>query len=628
MPKKSKIFSSVAALAIGTFSTLVPMATYATEYYSISDLALIHSEYAAAVSACGEYSSDSTFQNCVTNIKWQFQSEYGGKFKAMTILDTNDRMMVSAINPAAGTARFYVDETNGFTKEPFTFANLVIFWADAKATPSPYWDDAAAWNIVDSVLSGVTPSGVHLLYKGKMGDEQWMIPNTENRVTFSDDGDFIEDNEPRYFFVMGYDTAGGKHMQRSSYWNCVNGDFSSGNECRLQYEYSAPYAAYSYTVAEAISEDTGLIEVNKAIKAAKAAENAAREAEATARAAEEAAKSAEKDFRAAEAAAQAAEQSAREAETAAREAEAIARTAELDAKTAQEIANQAILDAQTAEQAAKEAEATLREAEIATREAEASANSAAELARLAEENANKLAELARLAEANAKKAEETAKAAEEQARLAEENAKTIAKNAKEAEESAKIAEANAKKAEEDAKMAEESAKKAEDEAKLAVLEAEQKAKDAIKMAEDANVKIDEAVKIAEDKTKDATVSTEALSVANLRIEELEKRISELSAKVRSGSSATKHDVSTLSTFSTTSTSPVTTSSIETEKLETKKDQDISKNTSDDTILLPMTADAKKEKNEFPWWIIVIVFTGIALVLWWFVPSRKNRGNDR
>ena len=44
------------------------------------------------------------------------------------------------------------------------------------------------------------------------------------------------------------------------------------------------------------------------------------------------------------------------------------------------------------------------------------------------------------------------------------------------------------------------------------------------------------------------------------------------------------------------------------------------------VALPMAGrvENREEKaNEFPWWLIVFVFSGIALILWWFIPARKK-----
>ncbi len=37
----------------------------------------------------------------------------------------------------------------------------------------------------------------------------------------------------------------------------------------------------------------------------------------------------------------------------------------------------------------------------------------------------------------------------------------------------------------------------------------------------------------------------------------------------------------------------------------------------------LPTSGEKEEYNFPWWIIVFVFTGIALTLWWFVPSKRR-----
>ena len=37
----------------------------------------------------------------------------------------------------------------------------------------------------------------------------------------------------------------------------------------------------------------------------------------------------------------------------------------------------------------------------------------------------------------------------------------------------------------------------------------------------------------------------------------------------------------------------------------------------------LPTSGENEEYNFPWWIIVFVFTGIALTLWWFVPSKRR-----
>ena len=43
----------------------------------------------------------------------------------------------------------------------------------------------------------------------------------------------------------------------------------------------------------------------------------------------------------------------------------------------------------------------------------------------------------------------------------------------------------------------------------------------------------------------------------------------------------------------------------------------------ESIEVPLAA-GKEKAHEFPWWFIVFIFSGIALILWWFIPLPKRR----
>lgn len=395
MPKKISILSALIGLSISTIGCTVP--TFAdindTGSYTVSDLVPLHTEYANAMAECGPYKTqDAVFNNCYNAVTSNFRARYGGKFEAMYQLDYNGRMVVSAINPTAGTVRFYVDETRAYTGDSFTFENLVIFWADSWANPSPYWDDDAAWIIADTILNEETvPIGVHLLYKGVRGEDGWATINAENRTTFVNDSDFIRESVPRFFFVLGYDSLGNKHIERNAYSGCVNasGGFTEGKECRLEYYYDGSHASSRYVEANSITEDATLIEINTIIKNAREAEQSAREAEQSAREAEQAAREAEQAAREAEAV-------ANETLSSAIAAEAAAIAATESAREAESVASEATAIAREAEQAAREAEASARENEIRAIEAETSA-------RAAEANAAAAENAARAAEAESKR---------------------------------------------------------------------------------------------------------------------------------------------------------------------------------------------------------------------------------
>ena len=46
-------------------------------------------------------------------------------------------------------------------------------------------------------------------------------------------------------------------------------------------------------------------------------------------------------------------------------------------------------------------------------------------------------------------------------------------------------------------------------------------------------------------------------------------------------------------------------------------------TPDNTIEVPLVASKEKD-HPFPWWLVVFIFSGIFLILWWFVPIRRKK----
>lgn len=46
----------------------------------------------------------------------------------------------------------------------------------------------------------------------------------------------------------------------------------------------------------------------------------------------------------------------------------------------------------------------------------------------------------------------------------------------------------------------------------------------------------------------------------------------------------------------------------------------------DTVEVPLAA-GKKEEHQFPWWLVVFTFSGIFLILWWFVPIRRRKEQE-
>jgi hypothetical protein len=46
----------------------------------------------------------------------------------------------------------------------------------------------------------------------------------------------------------------------------------------------------------------------------------------------------------------------------------------------------------------------------------------------------------------------------------------------------------------------------------------------------------------------------------------------------------------------------------------------------DAVEVPLAA-GKKEEHPFPWWLVVFTFSGIFLILWWFVPIRRRKDQE-
>lgn len=89
---------------------------------------------------------------------------------------------------------------------------------------------------------------------------------------------------------------------------------------------------------------------------------------------------------------------------------------------------------------------------------------------------------------------------------------------------------------------------------------------------------------------------------------------------------------------TSHNSPASTSEISTSALrvpENEQNEQNGQNESEKTTVLsaesgvevPLAA-GKEEKHDFPWWIVVFVFSGITLILWWFIPVGKRRKDEK
>lgn len=49
---------------------------------------------------------------------------------------------------------------------------------------------------------------------------------------------------------------------------------------------------------------------------------------------------------------------------------------------------------------------------------------------------------------------------------------------------------------------------------------------------------------------------------------------------------------------------------------------------DTQIEVPLAAKNREETHEFPWWFIVFIFSGIFLILWWFIPLSKRKKSKK
>lgn len=55
--------------------------------------------------------------------------------------------------------------------------------------------------------------------------------------------------------------------------------------------------------------------------------------------------------------------------------------------------------------------------------------------------------------------------------------------------------------------------------------------------------------------------------------------------------------------------------------------DTTASTPDNTVEVPLVAGKGKE-HQFPWWLVVFIFSGIFLVLWWFIPLPKRKKDEK
>ena len=85
-------------------------------------------------------------------------------------------------------------------------------------------------------------------------------------------------------------------------------------------------------------------------------------------------------------------------------------------------------------------------------------------------------------------------------------------------------------------------------------------------------------------------------------------------------------VETASAAETTTTEKISTSTMRvpetiTEVAQTTTSEVATEGTTGTITEVPLAA-GKKEEHEFPWWLVVFIFSGIFLVLWWLIPTKK------
>jgi len=562
MPKKFNILSALAVLSISTLGAVVPTFAEAEEYYYAPELVELHAKYAADMAACGDYSYTNSYLTCYNNITDAYREQYGGLFESMFQLDFNGRMIVTGINPTTNSLRFYIDETRAFTDEAFEFENLVIYWADTSAANSPDWSSEVQWEFSDNYFAtGEIPAGFHVLYGGKRGEEGWINANTENRVIYGDDTTLegLVFRNPNNFIHLTGYDTLGNRHTERNY-------LSSCMNSDL-FDGSECRLQYTYVDQDASpeyivadpSEEDAMIIALK--KAIKAKE------EAEARLAE-----IETELNEARSRAEAAEMSYMDALERQWDLENSIMGYQMDLEEARNnlssaenelLAVKAELESTQAELQAHQSELKSAQAELLARESELEATQA-ELADTQSALANiKMALAGTEAElANIRQAlNETESRAVAELEIAQKKVEEAQKNVEETQKNM-----------EEAKKAASSAEKRAEEAKKALEEAQKNAEEAIRRAEE-------------------LASNQNTVTVYKTIEKLVK------------------DTSPENNVAEASVS----------KIDEQNSQTLEK-TSEDQVEVPL---ARNDEHNFPWWIVVFAFTGIALVLWWFIPSKRK-----
>ena len=135
-----------------------------------------------------------------------------------------------------------------------------------------------------------------------------------------------------------------------------------------------------------------------------------------------------------------------------------------------------------------------------------------------------------------------------------------------------------------------------------------------KNVEEAQKNMEEAKKAASSAEKRAEEAKKALEEAQKNIEEAIRRAEELASN--------QNTVTVYKTIEklVKDTSPENNvAEASASKIDEQNSQTLEK-TSEDQVEVPL---AGNDEHNFPWWIVVFAFTGIALVLWWFIPSKRK-----
>lgn len=144
--------------------------------------------------------------------------------------------------------------------------------------------------------------------------------------------------------------------------------------------------------------------------------------------------------------------------------------------------------------------------------------------------------------------------------------------------------------------------------------AQKKVEEAQKNVEETQKNMEEAKKAASSAEKRAEEAKKALEEAQKNAEEAIRRAEELASNQNT---VTVYKTIEKLVKDTSSENNVAEASVS--KIDEQNSQTLEK-TSEDQVEVPL---AGNDEHNFPWWIVVFAFTGIALVLWWFIPSKRK-----